>query len=541
MSNKSPVIVHSNVGHARLSRANCSPSAVNIGDDAGSVFDRGELGRENEGAVRLVARAMADLDMQRARERASEQEPTMWGGAKIITTNPMVQGREISVIDRRDESDDPCLVVYCRLDNWADLYEAADEPAARDTETTFLCRAGGDLRVDGNGSSRVQSRTFMAGAVVVELMHGETMLTENLVRLRIGADESGEADQQRIAEELEYALSQLTGSGVWEEGSRETSFKAWKEDAYRRYHHLGGEALSSGVDATVDALEIHKLSNGHSVIVFPGMSIRYELNTSPGERIVPAHDVEGIEAVVDILTGGGILSSNERALRGSNVQGRSTISDYYTGGSDSVFAYARPESRATRDNDNVGLVMKPEVLDRLDVRAYNGDAHGSLEEEGLTLVDRVLGRESRLLSGQNYSDRLRPDQFAELAGTHELCIGTAVALEEIAYVRLPKEDAGSFHDFEWDTILREYLDDAPRHWSENSPRYAAMVYISENWHDIAAVRTRMTEISLPEAQIDYLLTGKDLATRERLIARLKKRGVEEVAGVPIEQIIRYGE
>lgn len=145
-----------------------------------------------------------------------------------------------------------------------------------------------------------------------------------------------------------------------------------------QWHHkiMGDEDLDSTVAGIVD----QEVFPGYNTLVEPGKHKEYEKKY--GEYAV-LHRVFNDFDLPKILKNG-LLSTNERLRRDGSVTGRASKMDILTGGAESVFTSTVSEkSLMTGDYDTqirtVGtttIVIKPEILDRLDWYAYPDGKQG---------------------------------------------------------------------------------------------------------------------------------------------------------------------
>jgi len=207
------------------------------------------------------------------------------------------------------------------------------------------------------------------------------------VRALMGAvkiEVQGLTDVQEIAGKVDTAFQRLkiTEALVTPDQQAENQYK---EARYRWQHRLEDDqtwqiqreqyAAEHGTEL-IDHLERQEVFPEYYTIVDQGASERYQRDG----RIFLTHSVYNPATLASILKNG-LLSSHERFKRGIFNTGMSTEQDFFTGGADSVFIRAVPESASDYIASlyNVHLLINPQVLDRTDWYAYNFDSYGTTD------------------------------------------------------------------------------------------------------------------------------------------------------------------
>jgi hypothetical protein len=146
---------------------------------------------------------------------------------------------------------------------------------------------------------------------------------------------------------------------------------------YKWHHRIDDHAVDTSL---ATSLRREEVLPGYSTFIEPGKFKEYE--AIHGE-IAFTHRVYDSSDLLSII-GRGLLSTRERLMRGIGQLGGTPQRDLETGGAESVFVRAVTE-KSLRDDDQVDepfyayetvLIIKPELADRTDWYAYEGDKFG---------------------------------------------------------------------------------------------------------------------------------------------------------------------
>lgn len=461
-----------------------------------------------------------------------QQKPSserMWSSTPIIRN-----GAEVDIVDA-DTSENPEYRVFLRLspERWTKLYEDLGErPDVVDEDYGWAQKSTGEPAWLQNKSP--SARTVLdvqTGATLSLLSSSQALAYDGLVEITV--PKSG--DTGREAAQIDTALEFVMGGQPTEEYGA-----AW----LRAYDKLPfGPLTAQQSEELAKLVEARQVSPHHIAPVMPGMHRAY-VHERTGEQLTARHEIAYLSDAIDIIANGGITPTLERLKRGEgNVTGRSSYSDINFGGADSVFAYFMGSNTEQRGGGSY-FRFKPDILDRLDVRAYEDDAYGSRERDYGNDIDHALGRVvlgSKLGVNPGYDDRAEPKDFGSVGGVHEVCFEKEVGINECEYLVLQDTDQSSYDDIRWDSVLPaiEYKDWHLQAYGQ-SLKLEIKARIKEAWGDEAAVRTVLNEwvpAMRPEA-VDYAVVGMKLPLKERMLARLAHRGISEINGRPAEEFIK---
>ncbi|MGB3972994.1 MAG: phage minor head protein [Peptococcia bacterium] len=133
--------------------------------------------------------------------------------------------------------------------------------------------------------------------------------------------------------------------------------------------------------ARVNSMKLAKVFEGYSTYVDESVAKAYE---KAGLRYVWS-GVADAEDVVKIVKSPGLMSNNNRFIRGMQRTGASPEQDFRTGGSDSVFTrIGVTGTKATFDQSYLGsayrIIIDPKEMLRTDWYAYTSDSYGKTAE-----------------------------------------------------------------------------------------------------------------------------------------------------------------
>ena len=477
----------------------------------------------------IAQQALAELAAQPA-------TPDKLPSVTMLTTNEQVQDRQINMVDARS-SDEPHLTLFMKLDNWSDLYRKSDD--GEPDKKYWFESANGDR---SRSISDLQSRSVDLTESKAELIHSERSFSvQGLVEVRIPCDDK---TTEEIADTVTQTMVELTGQSLWDACITDESFGAWKTNTYRTYHKLGEGPLSPAQQDAANKLEITRTARDHIALTSPGQHDGLELGYKPGQNLRLRHEVKRVDDAIDAIVSGGLLSAMQRLETGSTKYGRSSAADIMTGGGDVVYAHAMAENetREVYTHDRTpNLVLKQSVLDRLDVRAYNTDAYGSKETTTHNVVQQAIGAQALRFIGTGYSDRLEPTQFSDMRGVHEVCIAGGVGTDELdSLVIFDDESVTSFDDTDWAAVLNQHIDyDHPLGAGTSMDRLKSQIQAA--WTEPSAAKAALETIGINAERIEQITAGMNLPPRERIIAKLKQRGVHEVGGKSVEEFVVAGD
>lgn len=235
-------------------------------------------------------------------------------------------------------------------------------------------------------------------------------------RLRVPVTDNGTADAKAARDMLERAgLDSLTATPTAE---AEDVFKKtrllWQNAPSRtsELDGLTGKNLTAKLDAMLQEEGLEKRTanlkpktvfNGYQTLVEEGISAEYRKH---GLKYVWS-GVSSEDAVVSILQGPGLMSTNTRSRYGMDFTGASPAADMKSGGSDNVFTRIGVEmkpgvKRERFDMCYLGggyrIIISPEVMERTDWYAYDFDNYGSSDSEELgkrlspvAFIDKITG------------------------------------------------------------------------------------------------------------------------------------------------------
>ncbi len=460
----------------------------------------------------IIGLALCELDTQPVGIES------LYPMATVLTTNEQVVDRQVRLV--RASHDGAPISVYMKLHNWADNFEATNADLESALKFTFESVGQGTLPY-----SDYRAITRDIDGMPVSFIYSEYAETlDGLVTFSLPEG----LDQQTSANQLDTVLTKLTGQGLWDESLVEQSMIGWKIDAYRNFHKLPEGPLTIEQQQAAVKLEIHPSAKGRISLISPGQHEQYTSRYT-GEVIRPFHQVARLENAINIISDGSIDSTLARLERGYHKGGRSSHTDMMTGGGDVVFTYA-----STRPS-GISFSFCPEVLDRIDVRAYNEDAYGSMQLRGTQrVVDRAIERPRRNVV-TDYSERLQPDEFSQLGGVHELCFEGGLSLTDCEALQIVDGGESSFYDYRWEI---EFMPFVPEHVRYKGNAVSEMASrLKELWGDEKNSRDLLTSYGLPEQRVVYLTAGMNLPLRQRIIAKLQILGINDISGRSLDDFI----
>lgn len=482
----------------------------------------------------LVETALHDLETRPTVENA-------WPTVAVLTTNRQVEDRQIRVVDQRGDEKQPKLRLMMKLHNWPEIYEKIGQAPHEDTKYAFETK-GAQHNAWVAGTGKMAARRTKVGSADVALVHSNYLSTDGLVEVAIpyGADGSSTG----AAAEIDKVLTALTGEKLWEDSKAKDSFLEWKMNKYRDYFKLGEGPLAPGQMEEAAALHIEQPAPDHIALKAPGLHDRFSFDYewAKGDKIVPKHVVKGVDEALSVIAQGELIGAERRLERGMQYTGQSMSADMLYGGGDVVYTYARAASEARKTAGSaISFVMKPEILDRIDVRAYDTDAYGSKENKVQSRLDTVLDREKGAVF-YGYEDRLAPDEFGKLGQVSELDFEGSISLAECDVLLLDaRADKGSFTDTNWYNALLPFVESGLSDTARTTRILGWEKDIQASWGTPESAAPVLKTIGFSDEKISQLTTGMNLPLKERIIAKLQARGINEINGKPVEDFVVYGE
>lgn len=463
---------------------------------------------------------------QEALERlqdCDDNDSPLWDCQTVTIENQHIQSNEVDIINA------DTYKVFAKLtpEKWATLFELFQGEGAVDESYKWQQKLGGPDGAFIGQQTKTKSRRLHTDWCDVFLIYADNALSyDGLLEIRVPKT-SAENDARTI----ETAIHQMTAS----------RYAATAEQAMRDYYNLPIGPLSKQDLEREELVSRRQTSPHHMSPVIDGLHEQYHSDSS-GEQLIARHEVTRLEDTIDIITSGAAVSMLERLKRGGGgIAGRSSAADVLYGGADAVFAYM---GTANKPAYQAAFQTKPEIFDRLDVRVYDTDAYGSRERTIPSSIDTLLDRKSGG-SYVTYDDRVRPADYGSVRGVHEVCFEKEIGIGECDLLLMPEgSDKSSFHDFRWSNILPDYPVES---WHMNtygqSKKGKVISIIEQVWGDPEEVKATLGRLApdMSEEQIDYLVTGMNASPRDRIIARLHKKGVTMVNGRPVEEFVVTGE
>ena len=447
----------------------------------------------------------------------------LWDCQTVTVENAHIQSNEIDIINA------DTYKVFAKLtpEKWTALYETFQHEGANDESYIWQLKNGNENGASIGEQTHTKARRLHTDWCDAFLIYAENARSyDGLLEIRVP-----KTTADNDARTIETAIHQMTAS-------RHVSSS---EQTMRTYYNLPIGPFNKQDVEVQDLLEYQQTSPHHASPVIEGLHDRYRSDRTD-EQLIARHEVNKLEDTIDMITSGAVTSVLERLKRGGGeVTGRSSMADIMYGGADSVFAYIGTGKAAT---SMPSFYTRPEVFDRLDVRVYDTDAYGSQERIAPTAIDTLFGRKQGG-SYINYEDRVRPTDYGSVHGVHEICFEKEIGISECDVLMVPQQtDRSSFHDFRWSDVLPDYAVE-PWHMSTygQSKKGRIISMVERAWGDPDEVKTALTQLApeLSEEKIDYLITGMNASPRERVIARLRKKGVTMVNGKPVEDFVVAGE
>lgn len=287
--------------------------------------------------------------------------------------------------------------------------------------------------------------------------------------------------------------------------------RQYKEFRYRWHHKLPEGPMNAEQSQESESLERREVFPGYHTMVSEGKHKEYEKKYGD---FVSFHEVRSTNVLEKMIKGYGLMSSHERFRRGMLLHGTSSSEDFNTGGADSVFVRTYVENAVDNDRSskdismNATLVFDPKIFDRTDWYSYPCDQFGRTSEE--IFKDRQSPEE--LFGKQKDPDHgyIRSNEQMFRTGITFEHI-KAVASSESEYAKKMAADALGKTDEEIDSLWKA---------GPNAVRNAI-----EN------------EKSLDGDRKKSLLFEVGTDNRFRLIDDLRKKGIKEIKGKPVEEFI----
>jgi len=242
-------------------------------------------------------------------------------------------------------------------------------------------------------------------------------------------DMSGE----QLSDGLRGALDELAVQDGLERPSEEAE-RQYKNNVYA-WHYKKKKDEPDMLDTDIsESLERRDVAEGYSALVQPG---KYEDLASQYGDVRAVHHLStgSTDSIYRVLTQG-LTATTERYKRGFSLKtGMSPLEDIRTGGADNVFVRTvRPEqltdTASSHDyTSGTTIVFRPELYDRMDWYAYDGDRYGRTDEF-------------------TFSQRLTPDELFRRANDNSLYPGneqmfrTGIGPDFVEYVYVAYDAEG---------------------------------------------------------------------------------------------------
>lgn len=456
-------------------------------------------------------------------EESAFDSGRLWDCQTVTVENAHIQSNEVDIVNADNYK------VFAKLtpEKWAALFETFQREGAVDESYTWQLKNDDSDGAYIGRQTKAKARRLHTDWCDAFLIYADTALSyDGLVEIRVPKT-SAEDDARTI----ETAMHQMIAS----------RYVSSPEQTMREYYNLPIGPLSKQDSERQELVSRRQTSPHHTSPVIDGLHEQYRSDWT-GEQLIARHEVIRLEDTIDMITSGAVSSVLERLKRGGgDIIGRSSAGDVYYGGADSVFAYigtgARPVTAPA-------FQTKPTIFDRLDVRVYDTDAYGSQERIIPTKIDTLLERKQGG-SYVTYENRVRPADYGSVRGVHEICFEKEIGISECDMLLVPEHsDRSSFEDFRWDDVLPDYLEES---WHMNaygqSKKRKVKSLVEEVWGDPDEVKEILSRLvpELGEEKTEYLVTGMNASPRDRVIARLHKKGVTMINGKPVEAFVVMGE
>lgn len=203
----------------------------------------------------------------------------------------------------------------------------------------------------------------------------------NLIRTAMGLVKV-EAPSNMEPEAIEQALNEILEKDLGIPGALDEvpdeAEKEYKIARYKWQHGITGELTPEQIEQA-EKLEREEVFPGYTTLVEKGKHQEYLAEYGQDVRAIHSLTTGSAKSIYRILTQG-LMCTTERYSRGVMRNGMSSITDFDTGGADSVFTRI---DNATIRQERTGtiVVFKPEIFDRTDWYSYDGDNYGSTSGE----------------------------------------------------------------------------------------------------------------------------------------------------------------
>lgn len=443
----------------------------------------------------------------------------LWESQTVTVENANIQSNEVDIINA------DTYKVFAKLtpEKWATLFETFQHEGAVDEPYIWQVKNGDPDGAFIGQQTKTKARRLHTDWCDAFLIYADNALSyDGLMEIRVP-----KTSTENDARTIETAMHQMTAN----------RYASSAEQTIREYYNLPIGPFKKEDIEQQELLTYRQVSPHHVSPVIEGLHEHYR-NDRTNEQLTARHEVTRLEDTVDMITSGAVSSVLERLKRGGgSITGRSSAGDVYYGGADSVFGYLG----AARKSVTIPTFQtKPEILDRLDVRVYATDAYGSQERTVPTEIDTLLGRKHGN-SYVTYDDRVRPVDYGSVRGVHEICFEKEIGIRECDELLVPQADErSSFNDFRWLDVLPDYPVET---WHMNkygqSKKGKVISTIERAWGDPDEVKAVLNQLApnLGEEKIEYLVTGMNDSPRDRVIARLHKKGVTTINGRPVEEFV----
>lgn len=497
------------------------------------------------------------------RESASQNPETQKIRTRefLIADEDHIEDQLISVIDARDRG---CLEVNFKLtaDHYQKIIDQIQAQIEQPDQDNLLAKAvknghityynfssgcepiiNAEAFVLDHGGLQVKIAKPAEGPAQNPYHKGTARSFLGMVSFDIACERDSNIEPQQIESRLDDILVNLLDvpGGVNEPGPE--AEKNYKIARYAWCHRLDSEVVARDYDQDIDYLERRDVFSSYSTIVHEGVYQYYEQRY--GEYAVSHYCSP--QQVVNILTNGGLMSSQERFRRGLGVEGLSTFDDFDTGGSDQVFCQTTVEADTellrggNLDPDKCYIVMDPSVFDRTDWYSYPCDYYGSTEAKFFNHRQapmELLADLKRKGSGQFEVQNENEQMFKTGIGNHYfrgfVCQRQTYDLRCLTQTLLnrllpdPKQQSELYRE----KAVQKFLDQ----------RCGQLDTINQIWDQgPQAVRDFLNSYGIETVEtgsgpkpVDAWLEGN---LRMQTIDRLRRAGWEEINGQPVEQFV----